>query len=469
VGVSVCGFCAVLPVVSCTSDEADPSADAGRADATHVVDARLPTQKDALPPVPADAMVTGSYCALPGSVVAQGQDSAVVPGGDPSLPDLSWLQIPPGFCAHYFASVLETRQVRFSPSGDLFVASPSTPTTGGASGGMGKVVVLPDDDHNGLFDKEITFLDNMPSTQGMTFARGYFYVQDGVTIKRVPFKSGDRTPSAPVQTVTTITAQQASEHWPKALDLDRNGTLYIANGSTQGATCVSPAIPLAKRDFNGAIFKLGSGTTNSLVAQGFRNPIALRCEANHDVCLVAELAKDGSGSEGGREKIVPIRQGDDWGFPCCATANVPYSDTTYQDPGNVGKTPDCSHTTPENVSFEIGHTPFGLDFETGNWPAPWTDRVFVTLHGDVGSWVGARVVAIALDPATGLPLPATELDGGGEPNLMDFATGWDDGRQDHGRPAAVTFAPDGRMFIGNDMNGQIVWIAPIGLMRPASP
>jgi hypothetical protein len=50
--------------------------------------------------------------------------------------------------------------------------------------------------------------------------------------------------------------------------------------------------------------------------------------------------------------------------------------------------------------------------------------------------------------------------------MMDFATGWDDGRQDHGRPAPITFAPDGRMFLGNDNNGAVIWIAPIDLMIP---
>jgi hypothetical protein len=47
--------------------------------------------------------------------------------------------------------------------------------------------------------------------------------------------------------------------------------------------------------------------------------------------------------------------------------------------------------------------------------------------------------------------------------VTDFATGWDDGTHLHGRPAAITFAPDGRMFVGNDNDGSIVWIAPLGL------
>ena len=57
-------------------------------------------------------------------------------------------------------------------------------------------------------------------------------------------------------------------------------------------------------------------------------------------------------------------------------------------------------------------------------------------------------------------------DGGSSgPNMLNFASGWDDLRQDHGRPAAVEFAPDGRLFLGDDQQGAVVWIAPMGLMQ----
>ena len=50
--------------------------------------------------------------------------------------------------------------------------------------------------------------------------------------------------------------------------------------------------------------------------------------------------------------------------------------------------------------------------------------------------------------------------------MATFATGWDDGTRSHGRPAVVAFAPDGRLFLGNDTNGDIVWIAPLTLPIP---
>ncbi len=420
-------------------------------DSSSYVDTNLPPDLDATPP-------PGTFCSLPGSVVYTPNGPQIMPGGDASAPSLSWLTLPVGFCAHYFAHVPTARQLRFAPDGHLFVASPTTPTTGGAGNGVAGIVVVPDDNADGVADTNVTYLGQLPSTQGLMFHGGYLYFQDGVTIRRIPFKNGDLSPSGSAEAVTTVSAQQAPEHWPKLFDIAQDGTMYLTNGSTQSEECLST------RPTFGAIFKVAADGTETEVAKGFRNPIALRCEPDHDVCMVTELALDYSGDQGGREKVVPVRQGDDWGFPCCATQNLPYTNTKYDD---TGKTPDCSQVAVESASFIIGHTPFGIDFETGKWPAPWGGRAFVTLHGVFGTWEGARIVGLARDPATGLLLPSTDVDGGqsSNTNMIDFATGWDDGRQDHGRPAAVTFAPDGRLFVGDDQQGAVIWIAPIGLMQ----
>jgi glucose/arabinose dehydrogenase len=440
----------------------------------------------------AAALPPRAFCSLPGSVIWTAQGPSVVPGGA-ATPDMTWLEVPVGFCAHYFAQVDHTRQLRFAPGGDLFVASPSTSTPGGnAQGhdGLGQVLVLPDDDHDGVADSRVVFFPNaaagqpaISSTQGLMFTGGSFYYEDvdpqnasTFFIRRVAFQPGDRAPRTTVQTVATMSPTgtpaipQASEHWSKVFDVAQDGTIYVTNGSGQEQACYSPASPNSAPF--GAIYKLNSDGSLTEVVRGFRNPIALRCEPDHNVCLAVELALDGS--EGiGREKIVPVHQGDDWGFPCCATANEPYNGQFYSDTHGA---PDCSGVTPETVSFVIGHTPFGIDFETGQWPAPWRGRAFVALHGVVGSWEGARVVGIALDPTTGNLLPSTDIHPTASManNMLDFATGWYDplafdgggASTGHGRPTAIAFAPDGRAFIGDDWSGSIAWIAPVDLVAP---
>jgi glucose/arabinose dehydrogenase len=424
--------------------------DGSRLDAAHdaVTDHNLPIDTDAKPP-------TGAFCALPGSVVFTPSGPQIIPGGDSSAPSLGWLTLPPGFCAHYYGTVPMARQLRFAPDGRLFVASPCCGTTGGANNGISSIVILPDADQNGQADDNISYLTSLPVTQGLLFTGGYLYFQDGVTIKRVAFANGDVAPSSSVETVTTITAPQSAAHWPKNLDIAQDGTIYVTNGGDQGDQCLST------RPVRGAIFKIEADGGNTEVAQGFRNPIALRCDPVHDQCYALELALDYSATEKGREKLLPVHQGDDWGYPCCATQNVPYTNATYSDTGQI---PDCSGVARETVGFTIGETPFGLDFESGKWPAPWTNHVFVAMHGVFGSWLDARILAVARDPSTGLALPADDLDGGESSNMQDFALGWDDGHQDHGRPGAVTFAPDGRLFVGDDQQGAIIWIAPVDLM-----
>ena len=396
------------------------------------------------------------FCDLPGSVRFTGTGIQTVSGGK-GVASLAFLHIPQGFCAHYFGNIGNVRQLRFAPNGDLFVASPTKGTTGGGLNGRDAILVLPDDDHDGVADDPITFLSSLPATQGILFANDSFYYQDDYRLLRLPYRSGDRAPSALGEPIadthqTPTTGYYTSFlHWTKTLDQADDGTIYVANGSDQEEICD------VARPFRGGIFKLDGSPAGRPVSKGFRNPAAVRCSRGHNLCFAAELSKDYSAMDGGREKLVPIREGDDWGFPCCATKNVPHTDIPQQ--------PDCSGITPDDVSFFIGDTPFGFDFERGKWNGPHSGAVFVALHGAAGTWAGARIVVIATDPGTGMPKPGSNVPGTSPGAMSDFATGWDDGSHANGRPASIEFAPDGRMFVGNDNNGDIFWVAPTDLVR----
>ena len=406
----------------------------------------------ALPP---PSVIPSGPCGLPGTIVWEARGPTRVPGG--SLhPDISWMKLPVGFCAHAYATVPHVRQVKVAPSGELFAASPSQPTAGGGGTGLGAIVVLPDDDHDGVSDSMLPFVDHVAETQGMAFSPdGSFYYQDAQAVMRLPYRPGDRAPSsaaAMTMDVAAVVPGQPTLHWPKALDVADDGSLYVLNGGEQGDQCESP-LPV-----RGAVVHVASPASASpvatVIARGFRNPIAVRCNPGKGRCFALELAKDGSGDEGGREKLVPLRDGanDDWGFPCCAAKDTPYPDI-------AGPRPDCSGVTDETVGFVIGNTPFGLEFAPSTWPAPFQGAAIVALHGRVGSYEGARVIAIPTDPATGEPIKTSNLSGNG--GFLELASGWDDGRQDRGRPAAVGFAADGRLFLGDDIAGSIVWIAPV--------
>jgi len=425
----------VLAMAACPSGPDQP--DGGGKDA----------MMDVGPPPP------GAYCALPGSRIFLGSSTLVLPPPNGvTEADTSFVKLPAGYCVHYYATIPAARAIRFAPGGELFVASPSTSTAGGAPPGMGAVVVVPDDNKDGYGDSTSPFQSGLASTQGMLFANGSYYYQDQTRVMRIPYASGQRTASGTPQQLVDIVAYQSVDHWPKTIDIADDGTLYVTNGGDQNEVCTG--MPHA---VTGGVFQIDGTPNGKIIAEGFRNSMYMRCQRGHNNCFADELTLDGSGGGGGREKMVLIAPGD-WGFPCCASQNLPFN--------GISPTPNCSTVVPETNSFIVGNTPFGLDFETGKWPAPYTNNTFIAMHGTVGSWSGARIVSIQMDPATGRPLPGGNTGGTDMGSLSDFLTGYDDGSQKHGRPSDVTFAADGRMFIANDFTGVILWVAPTGLMHP---
>jgi glucose/arabinose dehydrogenase len=296
-------------------------------------------------------------------------------------------------------------------------------------------------------------------TVGLLFANDHLYYQDGTRIMRVPYTPGERTTTSASEQVANITVYIDGLHWPKPMDIADDGTIYVGNGSyeNEGASDYRECY-LQDRPFRGGILKLDGSPGGTPVVKGFRNPISVRCARGHNLCFAIELAKDYSNAQGGREKILPIREGEDWGFPCCASKDLPYS---YIQPP-----PDCAQVAQESESFYIGNTPFDLDFEKGRWPEPWKGQAYMALHGAAGTWKGARMVAVDSDSMTGQLLPGSDLSGMSSGAMMDFATGWDDSTLSHGRPAVLAFAEDGRLLLGNDINGDIIWIAPLDLEIP---
>lgn len=396
------------------------------------------------PPPP----VMKDFCSLPGSIVFDGNGRHVVGGDTGQLP---WLTLKKGFCAHHFAKLPSVREIRFGPNGELFAASPGRTCVGGASAGLGAIVMIPDDNADGLGDAPIKILSGLESAHGFTFAPGVIYYQVTTSqIRRVSY-DGSRTPianaAAAGDVVADITVYQSSSHWGKTMDIADDGTVYVTNGGDQGTACTEA------QAFQGGILKIDGSPGGHQVASGFRNPVRLRCQRGHNHCFALELEQDGSASLGGREKLVLVREGDDWGFPCCTSRNVPYS--------NVMPAPDCSKVPSEDNAFVIGSTPFGFDFVPASWPAPYAGGVIITLRGAFASWTGARVVAIASDPVTGMPMKSSTTGPMPTGPISDFATGWDDNTTSHGRPTAATFGPDGRLYIGDDTANEIFWIAPV--------
>jgi glucose/arabinose dehydrogenase len=261
---------------------------------------------------------------------------------------------------------------------------------------------------------------------------------------RPAYATGARRAATPHSASERIADLSDSIRWTHTLARAADGALYVSMGQHDGSTCPAPNPRV------GAVLQVGPGmpANGARVIDGLRNPMYLRCKP-WGACYAAELTHDAWGPYGGVEKLVQIRQGDSYGFPCCIDR-----DRTW--PG----TPrgfDCGRVAASVQSYPLHDTPFGFDWAPSTWPAPYAGAFFVGLHGEVGSWRNTGVQWAPTDPTTHRPTQPTVF----------FVTNWGRSGGIQGRVADLVFAPDGRLFFSDDQDGAIYWVAPRALRLPA--
>jgi glucose/arabinose dehydrogenase len=376
------------------------------------------------------------------------KDSGIVPtvDADPTNPmfcgrgaDVLSVTPPPGFCVKHYAQVGEPRAIAFAENGDLFVASPSRPTAGGANGGEGAIVVLTDDDRDGIGEEHM-FIPGVEDVHGLAVGGGFLYYTTAATVWRTPYAT-HRLPGEPVPMGRPVSLGLPARfagggRWTHGVARSQGGQLLASRG--EYGTC--------KASQGGEISSVGPTGALTTLASGFRNPMYLNCHFKDEVCAAMELGDDLH--SGAREKMLIIRPNTNYGFPCCYTKS---------DPEMSGAL--CDDITKEEASFRLEDTPFGFDWERGAWPAPFKDGLFVALHGSAYSspqWKGAAIVYAATSATTHAP----------NQDWQPFLQGFGPDGSVLERPSDVKFAPDGRLFFADDHSGRIFWVAPTTLAVP---
>lgn len=346
--------------------------------------------------------------------------------------------LPTGFCARVFAKIDEPRTLTLAPNGDIFVGAPSESTPGGASGGPGAIVVLSDDDHDGVAE-QATFLNGVGEVHGLAIGGGYLYFTLAADVWRTPYASGQRKETGPREALHLPQTFGGGGRWTHGLARSVGGQLLASRGEYGGCGT----------SMGGEISRVDMGTMTPL-ARAFRNPMYLRCHPTDEVCAAAELGEDLA--IGAVEKFLLIKPNTNYGYPCCFEQNKP---------ANGAATNTCVDITAEDATFVLSETPFGFDWERGLWPEPHKNGIFVALHGSAYSsppWKGARVVFAPSNSTTHAPVG----------DWRDFMEGFalDNGGSPLKRPSDIVFSPDGRMFVADDQGGQVYWIAPASLSAP---
>lgn len=375
--------------------------------------------------VPPDAPAPGDASA-PGDAPAPPRWCDLVPDNMPA--DMG---VPDGFCLRRFARVRMPSVLAFAPNGDVFVSSPGLPLPEGTGPGLGAILALPDDDRDGVADAVTPFVERVDSVWGLAFdgTSLLYALEDGV--RRAPYALGDRRARAPAAAHPRVADLRGSVRWTHDLARADDGSVYVSDGAY-----ASPGECPARPARTGAVLRLDARSPTGVtpVAGGLHDPRHLRCVAGAG-CFAMAVAVDALARA--PERLVAVREGDDYGAPCCEDRGV-------GSPGAAcAAVPDAVLRLP-HASFA-----FGFDRAPASWPAPYGGAWFVAQYGDVGSWEGMGLV---WSPPAAPVAPARALD--------RFVRRWGRGTPVPGRTADARFAPDGRLFFTDDEDGAVYWVAP---------
>ena len=376
------------------------------------------------------------------------------------------LTLPAGFCATLFADSLPApRQMVVAPNGDVFVA-----TQGRRGGAPGGIVALRDENGDGRADRRAHFGDFRASA--VALFDGHVYTENSTAILRFPIADGALEPNGPMQTV--VADLPGLGHSAKTFVIGRDGSLYVNVGSRTNAcqekdrTAGSPgANPCLELETRAGIWRFDARTQGQAqsagehFASGIRNAVAIAFDPVDNTLVVMQHGRDQLGGPTGNwaqlfneeqsaeipaEEMFRVQKGDDFGWPYCYFDPIQKKKVLAPEYGGDGKTVGQCANKKSNVAFFPAHwAPNGLLFYSGRMlPTKYRTGAFVVFHG---SWNRAPL------PQQGFrvvfqPLHEGKADGAYE----TFAEGF---QAINGRPTGIAQAPDGALYISDDLGGRI--------------
>jgi glucose/arabinose dehydrogenase len=370
-----------------------------------------------------------------------GRAPALVQVRDAAIP--FGLELPPGFKITLYAKDLEeVRKVVFAPDGTPYV----TVMNRGKKRG-GKVLALPDTNHDGRADSAVVVMKGLDRPDGITFHDGQLFVSDPGAIYLLHDANGDLVSEGQDAVITSLPYEE--DHWARPFVFDQGGDIMVAIGSTcnvcqegdkQRATVLRYKLTAdapGKRPF-------------TVVARGLRSVVGLAWRPGTQELYATNNGPDHLGPDNPPDQLFRIEEGKHYGWPYCVgdravdpeALNNPSIVTLDRSP----KGPFCrDRVTPPALLLPPHSAPLGMAFYSGTqFPAEMRDNLFVAYHGafDFVNTNGYRVVRIPFDG-----------DKPGRP--VDFLTGFVPAGATKwlGRAVDVNVAPDGSLFVTDDFNG----------------
>jgi glucose/arabinose dehydrogenase len=385
------------------------------------------------------------------------------------------LRLPPGFCATIFAdSIGSARHMVVAPNGDVFVNLQPTRRGPVASIPAG-VVGLRDTNADGRADVVERF--GTGGNTGIALYDGYLYADVGTSIVRYSLPAGQLRAAGSADTIVSGLPGQPG-HVARNFVITRDGTLFVNIGSPSNAcqledrkagspgkeNCPELATRAGIWKFNATSLKQ-KPTLESRYATGLRNSVALTLDQSGNRLFAVPHGRDQlsgnwpslftteQNAELPGEMFVEVGQGADYGWPYCYYDGIAHGYRLAPEYGGDGKSAGrCARLKEPIYSFPAHWAPNAVQFYTGrNFPERYRGGVFVAFHG---SWNRAPL------PQAGFNVVFLPMSNGRAQSQFEFfAEGFSIPNPPQGgathRPSGLAVAPDGALYISDDVGGRI--------------
>jgi glucose/arabinose dehydrogenase/mono/diheme cytochrome c family protein len=411
-----------------------------------------------------------------GRLAAQPSRASRCPG------DNGGLALSPGFCATVFADNLgHVRHLAVAADGTLYANSWSGRYYRRAPPAGGFLIALKDIDRDGRADSVQRFgaTPRAGGTGGTGIALydGALYAEENGRILRYALTPGASVPAgAPTEVVSGLPL--TGDHPMHPFAIDAKGDLFVdlasATNACQAANRMAGARgrdPCIEKRTRGGIWRYDADKTGQVFspaeryASGIRNAEGLAFDAAGRL-FATQHGRDQlyqnwprfytaeQSAELPAEELIEVTQGADYGWPeCYYDQNRKKLVLAPEYGGDGGRAVGLCADRRGPVAAFPGHwAPNALAIYLGDkFPAGYRGGAFIAFHG---SWNRAPL------PQAGFNVVFQPLaDGKAAGPYVVFADGFDGGHKEPGRaafrPSGLAVAPDGALFVSDDVHGRI--------------
>lgn len=340
------------------------------------------------------------------------------------------LRLPDGFAISVFAKgFTKPRVLEDDPSGMLLLTDT----------GAGRIIGLPDDDHDGTADTPIVLAEHLRAPHGLALdCAGTACTLFVAETDAVSAYGYDAVVRALSDKRKILALPAGGEHTTRSLQL-----IGTADGKQLLTAIGSTCNACRETDSRRAAITISDldGQHARPFATGLRNTVFMTADPATGKVWGADMGRDNLGDDLPPDEINILEDGGDYGWPFCYGTNV--RDTVFD---NATADP-CATNRASQIDLPAHSAPLGIGFvPAAGWPDGWAHDLIVAYHG---SWnrtepTGYKLVRLELDDQNRLVAEHPFIDG-----WLQTAS------QTLGRPAGILVRSDGTLFVADDKAGLV--------------